>query len=190
MSKKTEDFVKKGTIKFVISKLNGIQKHEKKLEKLIECKDLDKCYKDSLRYGRLYIHHDKEKERDEFFKESYWLGRKLDREEKNETVIETKKETIVDIDNTLDVDFINKIEELDKEKEKQIEVVEQQTTNENSLVKRLIEFGITKLNINVLNDCKVNYMIVGGIGDNKVCYLSDFDKIVELIENNSYVEQK
>ena len=39
MSKRTDTFVKRGTIKLVINKLNGISKHKKKVDKLIECKN-------------------------------------------------------------------------------------------------------------------------------------------------------
>jgi len=183
MSNKTETFVKRGTIKYVISKLDGIPKHKKKVEKLSECKDLDKCYKDSLRYGRLYIHYDQESERKKFFEESYWLGRKLKRENNNETVIETTKENCMNEENTNLDNFIKEIEEVNRDKEILNQSRENVTRNENSLVKRLIEFGITKLNIDILNECKANYKIVGAIGDNNVCYISDFDKIVELIND-------
>ena len=87
MSKKTEAFEKNGTIKYVISKLDGIPKHKKKVEKLKSCKDLNSAYTIALRYGRKYIHLDDEKKRDEFFKESYWLGRKLLREYNKEETI-------------------------------------------------------------------------------------------------------
>lgn len=190
MSKRTDTFVKKCTIKLVINKLNGISKHKKKVDKLIECKDLDKCYKDSLRYGRLYIHHDQDRERDEFFRDSHWLGKKLEREENNKTLLETNSEENMIDDNKIDNEFISEIEKVDKLYEKQYKVIDEVSTNENSLVKRVLEFGVTKLNIDILNDCKANYKIVGCIGDSKVCYMSEFDKIVEIINSNSYVEQK
>ena len=190
MSNKTSNFDKRGTIYYVISKLDGIQKHKKKVEKLKECKDLDKCYKDSLRYGRLYIHHDQERERDEFFKDSHWLGKKLEREENSKTVLETKSDGNMIKENKIDNEFISEIEKVDMLYKKQDKVIDEVSTNENSLVKRLLEFGVTKLNIDILNDCKVNYKIVGCIGDSKVCYMSEFDKIVEIINSNSYVEQK
>lgn len=177
MSKKTELFEKNGTVKYVISKLNGIPKHKKKVEKLESCKDLDSAYTVALRYGRKYIHMDDKDKRDEFFKEAYWLGRKLLREGKKEeiNVKEEGKEICID------EEFVNEIKKVDSDYEKVTDVEVKNEIDDDELIRRVIEYGATKLDYNFLVESKVDFKMLGYKEDIALCYLREFDKIVELI---------
>ena len=97
MSNQTSDLDKKGTIQYVINVLSKDEKFKSKIEKLNSTKDLSSSYTIALRYGRNYIHFNNEKKRDEFFKECHWLGRKLQREEKKEIMIELKRMQILSL---------------------------------------------------------------------------------------------
>lgn len=184
MSNITADWDKKGTIQYVIQVLSKEDKYKSKIEKLNGAKDLSHGYTIALRYGRKYIHLKDANKRDEFFKECHWLGRKLLREDNKEIVIDTK----TDERNGIDIEFISEIEKVDNERECNTEVVEVKKVNEDNLINRIIEFGVTKLSVNILKECNINYTIVGSKGTNYVCYLRDLDKIVELINVNDYVE--
>ena len=184
MSNKTDDLDKKGTIQYVIQVLSKDEKFKSKIEKLNSAKDLSSGYTIALRYGRNYIHFNNEKKRDEFFKESHWLGRKLIREEKKEIVIEAK----ADEDKGIDVEFISEIEKVDKERRCNTEIVKVEKIEDKSLISRIIEFGVKRLSIDIIKECKVNYTIVGSNGTNLVCYLRDINKIVEIINVGEYVE--
>ena len=184
MSKQTEVLDKRGTIQYVINVLSKEDKYKSKIEKLKSAKDLSSGYTIALRYGRNYIHFNDEDKRDEFFKECHWLGRKLQREDKNEIVIEAN----TDEDNGIDVEFISEIEKVDNERGSKTEMVKSEIVKEENLIKRIIEFGVKQLSENILKECNIVYTIVGSNGTNLVCYLRDYDFIVELININSYVE--
>ena len=184
MTKLTTDLDKKGTIQYVINVLSREDKYKSKIEKLKSAKDLSSGYTIALRYGRNYIHFNDEDKRDEFFKECHWLGRKLQREDKNEIVIEAN----TDEDNGIDLEFISEIEKVDNERGSKTEIVKNEIVKEESLIKRIIEFGVKQLSIDILKECNIDYTIVGSNGTNLVCYLRDYDFIVELININSYVE--
>lgn len=178
MSNITADLDKKGTIQYVIQVLSKEDKYKSKIEKLNSAKDLSSGYTIALRYGRKYIHLNDANKRDEFFKECHWLGRKLLREDKKENVIDANTND----DSSVDVDFISEIEKVDIERENKTEIVKV----EKNLINRILEFGVTKLSIDILNECNVNYTIVGSNGTNLVCYMRDYNKIVELINSSDY----
>jgi hypothetical protein len=184
MTKLTTDLDKKGTIQYVINVLSKEDKFKSKIEKLNSAKDLSSGYTIALRYGRNYIHYNDEKKRDDFFKECHWLGRKLLREDKKEIVIEAN----TDEDKDIDVEFISEIEKVDNERGSKTVIVKNEIVKEKNLIKRIIEFGVKQLSIDILKECNIDYTIVGSNGSNLVCYLRDFDFIVELININSYVE--
>ncbi len=184
MTKLTTELDKKGTIQYVINVLSREDKYKSKIEKLNSAKDLSSGYTIALRYGRNYIHLNDENKRDEFFKECHWLGRKLLREEKKEIVIEANN----DEDKGIDTEFISEIEKVDNEREDKTEIVKVDEVKEDNLIKRIIEFGVTKLSVDILKECNVNYTIVGSNESNLVCYLRDYNKIVELIRVSDYVE--
>ena len=186
MSNRTSVYDKKGIIQYVINVLSKDDKYKNRIEKLNSAKDLSEKYTISLRYGRNYIHFKDKKKRKEFFKEGHWLGRKLLREEKKGMVIEANTND----DNGIDVEFISEIEKVDNEREYNTDIVKNEEAKEESLINRIFEFGVTKLSVDILKECNVNYTIVGSNGTNLVCYLRDYDFIVELININSYVEQK
>ena len=185
MSKITSDNDKIGTIQYVKNVLSKEDKYKSKIEKLNSAKDLSSGYTIALRYGRNYIHFNDEKKRDEFLNECHWLGRKLLREDKKEIVIEAN----TDEDKGIDIDFISEIEKVDNEREGNTELVKVKEVKEETLISRIIEFGVKKLSVDILNECNVNYTIVGSNGTGLVCYLRDYDFIVELLNINSYVEQ-
>lgn len=184
MTKITTELDKKGTIQYVINVLSREDKYKSKIEKLNSAKDLSSGYTIALRYGRNYIHFNDENKRDEFFKECHWLGRKLQREEKKDIVIEAN----TDEDKGIDTEFISEIEKVDNEREGKTEIVKVDEVKEDNLINRIIEFGVTKLSVDILKECNVNYTIVGSNGSNLVCYLRDYNKIVELIRVSDYVE--
>ena len=184
MTKLTTELDKKGTIQYVINVLSREDKYKSKIEKLNSAKDLSSGYTIALRYGRNYIHFNDENKRDEFFKECHWLGRKLQREENKEIVIVAN----TDEDNGIDTEFISEIEKVDNEREFKTEIVKVDEVKEDNLINRIIEFGVTKLSVDILKECNVNYTIVGSNGSNLVCYLRDYNKIVELIRVSDYVE--
>ena len=186
MTKLTTDLDKKGTIQYVINVLSKEDKFKSKIEKLNSAKDLSSGYTIALRYGRNYIHYNDEKKRDDFFKECHWLGRKLLREDKKDIVIEAN----TDEDKGIDTEFISEIEKVDNERGSKTEIVKNEIVKEENLINRIIVFGVTKLSEDILKECNVNYTIVGSNGSNLVCYLRDYDKIVELLNVNEYVEQK
>ena len=180
MSKQTEVLDKRGTIQYVINVLSKEDKYKSKIEKLKSAKDLSSGYTIALRYGRNYIHYNDEKKRDDFFKECHWLGRKLLREDKKEIVIEAN----TDEDKDIDVEFISEIEKVDNERGSKTVIVKNEIVKEKNLIKRIIEFGVKQLSIDILKECNIDYTIVGSNGSNLVCYLRDFDFIVELININ------
>ena len=184
MSNKTTELDKKGTIQYVINVLSKEDKYKSKIEKLKSAKDLSSGYTIALRYGRLYIHLNNKKKRDEFFKESHWLGRKLYREEKKEIVIEAN----TDEGNGIDVGFISEIEKVDNERESNTGIVKIEEAKGESLIGKIIEFGVTKLSVEILKECNVNYTIVGSNENCLIGYLRDYNKIVELIKVSDYVE--
>ena len=184
MSNITADLDKKGTIQYVIQVLSKEDKYKSKIEKLNSAKDLSSGYTIALRYGRKYIHLNDANKRDEFFKECHWLGRKILREDKKEIVTNSK----TDKDNCLDTEFINEIEKVDKERERKTEIIKVNEVNEDDLIKRIIDFGVIKLSIDILKECNVKYTIVGSNKTNLVAYLREYNKIVELINSNDYVE--
>lgn len=186
MSHQTTILDKKGTIQYVLNVLSREDKYKSKIEKLNSAKDLSSGYTIALRYGRNYIHLNNKKKRDEFFKECHWLGRKLLREEKKGMVIEANTNE----DNGIDVEFISEIEKVDNEREGNTEIVKVDEVRKENLISRIIEFGVTKLSVDILKESNVNYTIVGSNGTNLVCYLSEFDKLFELIRVTDYVEQK
>lgn len=184
MSNITSDLDKKGTIQYVIEVLSKNKKFKSKIEKLNSANDLASKYTIALRYGRNYIHLNDTKKRDDFFKEGHWLGRKLQREENNGIVSETKTNE----DKCVDTEFISEIEKVDKEREDNKELVQVEKVEDNNLIGRIIKFGVIKLNADILRKCNVNYTVVGSNETNLVCYLRDYNKIVELINVNDYVE--
>lgn len=186
MSNQTSDLDKKGTIQYVINVLSKDEKFKSKIEKLNSTKDLSSSYTIALRYGRNYIHFNNEKKRDEFFKECHWLGRKLQREEKKEIMIESKSGG----EKNVDIEFISEIEKVDNERECNTEIVNVNEVKDASLINRILEFGVTKLSIEILKECNVNFTIVGSNKNSIVGYLRDYNKIVELIKVSDYVEQK
>ncbi len=186
MSNKTTELDKKGTIQYVINVLSKEDKYKSKIEKLKSAKDLSSGYTIALRYGRNYIHYNDEKKRDKFFKECHWLGRKLVRIEN----LKVENENNYIENEGVDKEFISKIEKVDNERESKIDLIKIEEGKDDSLINRIIEFGVTKLSIEILNECNMKYTIVGSNDRNLVVYLREFNKIVELINVNEYVEQK
>ena len=184
MSRLTCDADKKGTIQYVKYVLSKEGKYKNKIEKLNSAKDLSGGYKIALRYGRNYIHFNDVNKRDAFFKECHWLGRKLLREEKKEIVVKDNTDEL----EGLDKEFISEIEKVDNERTCNNEIVKVNEVKKENLIDRILEFGVKKLSIDILKECNANYTIVGSNGANLVCYLRDYNEIVELINISDYVE--
>ena len=84
--------------------------------------------------------------------------------------------------------FISEIEKVDNERECNTEIVNVNEVKDASLINRILEFGVTKLSIEILKECNVNFTIVGSNKNSLVGYLRDYNKIVELIKVSDYVE--
>lgn len=187
MSKKTEEFEKLGVIENVKQHLVKLSNHKKQLEKLETENDLNKAYVIALRYGRNYIHYDDKEKRNEFFKESYWLGRKLIRINEKEIMKEDIEELCsapLEENGVLTNDeFIREIEVIDEEIENRTsEGLGKEHGGTSEIFKMALESGITQFYDSYINTINVKSMAIGVKNGNPVYYVSDFNKFIEIIK--------
>ena len=188
MSKKTEVFEKMGVIQNVKNALVNIPKHKKKLDKLNNESDINKAYVIALRYGRNYIHNDVKEKREEFFKESFWLGRKLIREKEMEVSNDELEvlcaASLEDTGELTNDEFIREIEQVDAEIENRTsEGLCNESDEASEIFKMALESGITQFYDSYINTINVKPMVIGVKDGNLVYYVSDFKKFIEVIKD-------